>query len=207
MKYLFAIIGGLVVLLLLWLFLRPADSVTFTLPADDMPAYEGMDPTRSHTGGMMPLPGEDEAEMPSEFDGIALDQDAINSLRGAREFGDPRTPPIGRSAPPEQATEEELADPEKYAEFEARQERKVKRAYVIEAEKYTQQLREDIEKGKAMGIPPDEIAKVQEKVRRIEAMRAKLLAEDPGLLDPGSPLPPRRETVPPPGTDKPVAPN
>ena len=105
------------------------------------------------------------------------------AVRGAREFGDPRTPPIGRSEPREQATPEELADPEKYAEFEARQDRKLKRAYVVEAERYVAQLRSDIEKGRALGIPADEIAKVEEKVRRIEAMRAELLAADPALLD------------------------
>lgn len=182
-RYLFIAAALLVAALLLWLVLRPAERAHFELPTFGEEAPAGMPGTAQAPAAATP-----EAAMPEEYSDIELDPDAIASLRGARELGyDPRTPPIGRDAPPEQPSEEELADPEKYAEFEARQERKIKRAYVIEAEKYVRQLREDIEKGKAMGIPPDEIAKVQEKVRRIEEMRAQLLAADPGLLGTGGP--------------------
>lgn len=180
MKYLFAALGLVVVALLVWLLLRPAaapEPVVLGPPpyddvVDDAAAVTGMVPAGTATAA--PEAGPEE---------IVLDPGAVASLRGARELGfDPRTPPIGRDAPREEPTAEELADPDKYAEFESRQERKIKRAYVIEAEKYVRQLRADIEKGKAMGITPEEIAKVEEKARRIEEMRAKLLADDPGLL-------------------------
>lgn len=182
LTHLFAALALLVAALLLWVLLRPADQAGFELPAwrDDSAAAAPARPAR-------PVSDSD-SDPAAEFADVPLDPDAIASLRGARELGyDPRTPPIGRDAPREQPSEEELADPEKYAEFEARQERKIKRAYVIEAEKYVRQLRDDIEKGKAMGIPPEEIAKVREKVRRIEEMRAQLLAADPGLLGTGNP--------------------
>lgn len=179
MKKLFIALGILVLALLAYLAFRPAPSASVALPAfsDEEPAADG-------APGPTPLPetpGEAVA-MPDEFADIPLDPEAIASLRGGRVFGDPRTPPIERSAPQEQATAEELADPEKYAEYEARQEKKLKRAYVVEAEKYITQLREDIAKGKAMGIPPDEIAKVEKKVKGIEEMRAKLLKDDPTLV-------------------------
>ncbi|MFZ5723295.1 MAG: hypothetical protein ACOY33_06505 [Pseudomonadota bacterium] len=201
MKYLFATLGALVLLLLLWLALRPPGTVELALPeTPSTETYEGLGPAPAPVP--VPASPDGEPELPPELADIPLDPDAIASLRGGRVFGDPRTPPIERSAPREEPTVDELADPERYAEYEARQERKIKRAYVIEAEKYAKQLREDIEKGKAMGIPADEIAKVREKVRRIEEMRAKLLADDPQLLDPSSPVPRRSETPPPPGTDK-----
>lgn len=179
-KALFALLATVVVALLLWVALRPVPPASYAVPAAPPPEDDGSDwfSPPPGTGATAAGPAETPEEPYDEFD---LDPAAIASLRGGREFGDPRTPPIGRDAPREQATPEELADPEKYAEFEARQERKIKRAYVIEAEKYVAQLREDIEKGKTMGIPPEEIAKVEEKVRRIEEMRAKLLAADPGL--------------------------
>lgn len=186
MKYLFAAITLVIVLLVGWAVLRPAT----TVPVMAVPESAAGNGAQVSMGGPMHVPARaDDEEVDKSLDDIALDPEAIASLRGAREFGDPRTPPIGRSPPREQATPEELADPEKYVEFEARQERKLKRSYVIEAEKYTQQLRDDIERGKSIGIPPEEIAKVREKVRRIEAMRAQLLAEDPALLDVNSPTP------------------
>lgn len=178
------LLGGLallVVAMVAWVALNPtardagAGTPTAALPADSAPATD-------FAWTSSPA-GDGDGDYPSRVDPESLDPEAIASLRGAREFGDPRTPPIGRSEPREQATPEELADPEKYAEFEARQDRKLKRAYVVEAERYVAQLRSDIEKGRALGIPADEIAKVEEKVRRIEAMRAELLAADPALLD------------------------
>lgn len=185
-RHLLIAIALLVLALLAWAALRPVVAPTGSPPAG---AEANLSPEeiRGLSPGNAPVAGGDSA---ADFDPASLDPDAIASLRGAREFGDPRTPPIGRSEPREQATPEELADPQKYAEFEARQERKLKRAYVIEAERYVAQLRDDIARGKAMGIPADEIAKVEEKARRIEAMRAELLAADPALLDGGQPPPP-----------------
>ena len=189
MKKVFVILALLVAALVAWLLLRPATPAPVVAlppaaPASDVP-LDWMTPA-----SQPPAEAGDAEAAPGEYDDVPLHDDAIDSLRGARILGyDPRTPPIARSLPQEQATPEEIADPEKYAEFEARQDRKLKRAYVIEAEKYVSQLKDDIERGKAMGIPPEKIAKVREKVRRIEAMRAQLLAEDPALLDAGSAVP------------------
>lgn len=179
MKKGFALLAVLVLGLVAWAAMRPAPTTPlYVLPGEE-PAADAAWTAAPRPATPPPATEGDDAE----FDGIALDPAAIASLRGGREFGDPRTPPIGRSEPAEQASPEELADPQKYAEFEARQERKLKRAYVIEAEKYVSQLRQDVEKGKAMGISAEEIAKVEKKIQGIEAMRAKLLKDDPALLD------------------------
>lgn len=178
MKHLLIAVAVLVVLLVAWAVMRPADApLPFALP-DPPPA--------APVGDGMPLPATPTAatgDAPAgEYDDIELDEEAIASLRGGILFGDPRTPPIERSPAGERASAEELADPALYAEYETRQEKKLKRAYVIEAEKYVAQLRSDVERGRAGGIPPDEIAKVEKKIKGIEEMRAKLLRDDPDLL-------------------------
>lgn len=190
MKYLFAALTLIVVLLIGWRMSRPADPVAVpVVAAPELPASSpSAEPVRIPAGEQAP-------DMPPELADIPLDPDAIASLRGARIMGDPRTPPIERSPPREEATAEELADPDKYADFEGRQERKVKRTYVIESEKFIAQLRDDIERGKSIGIPEEEIAKVRQKIKGIEQMRAQLLAEDPQLLDPTSQPPPPKTQV------------
>lgn len=107
---------------------------------------------------------------------------AVTSLADARERGDERAPPIVRSSDGEQATPAELADPQAYGRYEARQHLRLLSAYVREADQAVPKLRADIERGRAAGIPPQQIAQAEEKARRIAALRAALLTEHPELL-------------------------
>jgi len=186
MKYVFILIAAAALGLLAWLALKPVAA----------PEPAPLPPLEAPTGDWFstPLEGDSEpvdagaAAAADDAEGdIELDPEAIASLRGARLLGDPRAPPIERSAPGEAATAEELADPARYAEYESRQEKKLKRAYVIEAEKYLEQLRSDVERGRAAGIPADEIAKVEKKIDGIAKMREQLLRDDPTLLSGGEP--------------------
>lgn len=188
MKYVFLLVAAAALGLLAWLALKPA-AVPELAPLPPMEAPAGDWFSTPPEAGSEPLDAGAEASDDAEYDGIELDPEAIASLRGARLLGDPRTPPIERSAPGEAATAEELADPAKYAEYESRQEKKLKRAYVIEAEKYLEQLRSDVERGRAGGIPPDEIAKVEKKIEGIAKMREQLLKDDPTLLSGSSQQP------------------
>ena len=106
---------------------------------------------------------------------------AAYSMAMARENGDARAPPLQRDAPSDAASAAELADPKAYQQYETRQTMKLYAGFVRAAEADLPRLRDDIERGRQAGIAPEEIAKVEEKVRRIEAMRAQLLAENPGL--------------------------
>ncbi len=106
---------------------------------------------------------------------------AAYSMALARQNGDPRAPPISRdeaAAPPSAA---ELADPKAYQGYESRQNMKLYAGYVQAADADMPALRRDIERGREAGVPPAEIAKAEEKLRRIEAMRAQLLAQHPEL--------------------------
>lgn len=107
---------------------------------------------------------------------------AALSMSEARVNGDSRTPPIQRdAAPTEQPTAAELADPAAYQQFEARQNMRLRAAFTQAAATEVPRLRDDLERGRAAGIPADQLAKVEEKVRRIEEMRERLRQEHPQL--------------------------
>ncbi|MDC8757541.1 hypothetical protein [Janthinobacterium fluminis] len=110
---------------------------------------------------------------------------AAYSMALARQNGDPRTPPISRDEAPAPPSAAELADPQAYQGYEARQSMKLYAGYVQAADADIPALRRDIEQGRKMGAAPEEIAKVEEKLRRIVAMRAELLAQHPELARAG----------------------
>lgn len=112
---------------------------------------------------------------------------AAYSMALARQNGDARTPPLQRDAPAPQASAAELADPRAYQAFESRQNMKLYAGFVQAAEADIPGLRRDIERGREAGIAPAQIAKVEEKLRRIEAMRAQLLVQHPELARAAAP--------------------
>lgn len=110
------------------------------------------------------------------------DSDAAVSLRESFLHGDPNAPKLYRDpTPQEQATPEELADPKLYAQYEARQNMRLYKAYVAAAETEIPRLQQDIAKAKAMGLTKEQIAEGEEKLRRIQAMRDQLMSEHPEI--------------------------
>lgn len=107
--------------------------------------------------------------------------DAAQSMTETREHGDPRTPPIVRTADREKPTSAELDDPKQYAQYEARQNAKLYKAYVASADKEIPALQADIERAKKEGISPEQIKVVEEKVKSIQEMRDQLKAQHPEL--------------------------
>ncbi|BBB60720.1 hypothetical protein UNDKW_2447 [Undibacterium sp. KW1] len=106
---------------------------------------------------------------------------AAQSLVATRD-GDPRTPPIQHEdAMQETPTAAELADTKAYQQYEARQNSRLYAAYVKAANEEIPRLREAIVRARDMGIPAAEIAKGEEKLRRITAMQGQMLAEHPEL--------------------------
>jgi hypothetical protein len=108
---------------------------------------------------------------------------AAQSLAGTRD-GDPRTPPIIHAQPgkvQEMPSAAELADPKAYQQYEARQNMRLYADYVQAADEEMPRLRDDIARAREMGIPPDQIAKGEEKLRKIGEMQAQLLNAHPEL--------------------------
>lgn len=107
--------------------------------------------------------------------------DAATTMAETREHGDPRTPPLDAPAVREKPTPAELDDPKQYAQYEARQNAKLYKAYVASADKEVPALQSDIERAKKEGFSPEQIKIVEEKVRRIQNMRDQLKAQHPEL--------------------------
>jgi hypothetical protein len=92
-------------------------------------------------------------------------------LAQARESGDPRTPPIQRDAPAAHPSAAVLADPDAYAAYQLAQKQRLAAAYSRAAVPELARLQADLEQGREAGIGPEELAKVAEKIRRIEQQR------------------------------------
>jgi len=88
------------------------------------------------------------------------------------------------SAAPDAATPEELADPEAYQRYEARQNLRVYRDYVKAADTELPKLRAQVSAGRAGGLTPEQLREGEEKLRRIEDMRNQLLGDHPELSAP-----------------------
>lgn len=159
-----------------WLTASPAASA----PVDAAASAGGPVPA-PHPGQQLP-PG-DVAPAPLAGTDVPLPElpaasvDAAESMREAMEKGDPLAPPVVRDAPREQPTAAELADPRAYQEYEARQSQRLYNQYVRSANSEIPRLQADIERARAAGLPPEQIAEGEEKLRRIQAMRDQLQAE------------------------------
>ena len=104
------------------------------------------------------------------------------SMADARENGDPRTPPIERDATPRSApSPAQLADPQAYQQYEEAQHTRLLGAYVAAAATELPRLQADLERGRQAGIPPEQLAKVEEKIARIQRQSAEIVKEHPQM--------------------------
>jgi len=103
------------------------------------------------------------------------------SMADAREHGDPRTPPVVHDdhATQAQPSAEQLADPQAYRRFEQGRHARLLAAFADAARDEVPRLRADVERGRAAGVPEGELAKMEEKIRRIEALGAGVMQGTP----------------------------
>jgi len=102
----------------------------------------------------------------------AADTPAWVSMAEARRDGDPRAPPL-LAAPRHDSgpTPAQLADPNAYREFEKGRDARMLAAYAAAVEDEVPRLRADVARARASGIAPEEIAKVEAKIARLENLR------------------------------------
>lgn len=148
-------------------------------PVPEVAAREGLRPLESQ---QLPPAGVVEAAPPAGSDAPLpplpeSTVDAAESMKKALEHGDPAAPPVVRDVPGEKATPAELADPKAYQQYEARQAQRLYNQYVKAANDEIPRLQADIERARAAGLPPEQLAEGEEKLRRIQAMRDQLQAE------------------------------
>lgn len=93
------------------------------------------------------------------------------SMAQAREAGDDRAPPIQPGIPAEHPDAATLADHNAYAAYQLAQKQRLAAAYAKAAAPELSKLQADLERGREAGIPPEQLAHVAEKIRRIEQQR------------------------------------
>lgn len=163
-------------MVLLGLWLRGNETVTAAPVAESgnviMPARSAMSAPLPDVAPVPAMPGQD-SPLPELSEWQA---DATQTMANAREHGDARQPALQRDAPRDMPTAAELADPEAYQRYEARQSERLKKAYVKAADAEIPRLQKDIEQAQQAGMSPEQIAEGEEKLRRIQAMRDQLQA-------------------------------
>lgn len=101
-------------------------------------------------------------------------------MADTRERGDPRTPPIER-APQEPGPDAwTLQSSDRYAQYEAKRNERLYSAYQQAADAELPRMRAAIAEGKARGLPAEQIAQGEEKLKRLQQARneaARLQAE------------------------------
>lgn len=118
------------------------------------------------------------------------DETAIEQMREARIHGDDRAPPIVHEAVTEQrATPEELASPELYNAYEAREEMKLKAQFVSAAQSQLQELKQHIQAMKDAGLDQAAIREAEEKLIQLNAMSNQLLKQHPEITGPADSSP------------------
>lgn len=93
------------------------------------------------------------------------------SMAQARESGDERTPPIQHAPEAGHPDASVLADHDAYASYQLAQKQRLAAAYAKAATPELANLQADLERGREAGIPPAQLARVAEKIRRIEQQR------------------------------------
>lgn len=110
------------------------------------------------------------------------DETAIEQMRDARINGDDRAPPIVHEPVTEQrATPEELASPELYNAYEAREEMKLKAQFVSAAQPQLQELKQQIQAMKDAGLDQAAIREAEEKLIQLDAMTNQLQKQHPEI--------------------------
>lgn len=116
---------------------------------------------------------------------LTLDQQAIQSLREARLQGDPRTPPMMQN-PPERKmpTDEQLADPDKYAEYEKSQRMQVYQQFIYAVPQKVTAIENALKRAKKEGakLTKEQMQFAKDKMASLKAMKEKLLHKHSELV-------------------------
>lgn len=103
---------------------------------------------------------------------------AATSMAAARVHGDPRSPPLQVRAVAEPGpSAAQLADPDAYRAYEQGQHARTLAAFAAATEAELPTLRADVARARAGGIAAADIAKVEEKILRLERLRRAIVEQ------------------------------
>ncbi len=108
------------------------------------------------------------------------------SMRQAFLEGDDRSPPLARREPEQQRelpTAEELADPELYQQYEARQQMNVRESFARAARSRISELEQQLQQAEQMGGDADQLREGREKLERLQQQYDQTVTEVPELAE------------------------
>jgi len=117
-----------------------------------------------------------------EDQAIKLNSQAINSLEFARLNGDSRSPPINHRVPSQRANQQQINDPDQYNAYQADKKKQLIRHYVEAAQTKIDRLKEQVKKAKERGLPAEQLAEGEEKIKKLEEMVEQLNLQYPQAL-------------------------
>lgn len=105
---------------------------------------------------------------------------AVASLKDAMKYGDPRTPRLAEAPQRELPTEQELADPKLYLEYQMRQKEQVYQSFVKAAAVKITELEALISAAEREGgVSEDQLEEGRRKLEALKRGRDEVLAEHP----------------------------
>ncbi|MEH6348250.1 MAG: hypothetical protein V7785_24345 [Bermanella sp.] len=113
---------------------------------------------------------------------IELHPEAISSLEQARLNGDPRSPPIHHSELSQRANKQQLEDSDQYSSYQANKKKQLISHYLQAAQPKINKLKEQVQIAKEKGLPPEQLAEGEEKIKRLEDMVEQLKQQYPDAL-------------------------
>jgi len=166
-----------------WTLWRHEGGVTAQQTASAAPAAQAQ-PGQDSPDGMKwfdPVPETAQADLPRvPLPPVDSSASAWLSMSEAREHGDSRTPPIVHEAEARPApTPAQLADPQAYQQYQDDQHTRLLNNFVAAAADALPKLQADLERGRQAGIPPEQLAKVEEKIARIQQLSAGIAKDRP----------------------------
>ncbi len=123
------------------------------------------------------VPVPDGQQIPSDNVSLDFDAEAIHSFSYSLTHGDNRAPSVAEYQPRVLPSTNELSDPERYQQYEARQEEQLKLAFVIAAEDKIKTMETAIERAKAEGMDKEQLEEGIRKLAGIRAMKQQLEQE------------------------------
>jgi len=110
---------------------------------------------------------------------IKLDSQAISSLEFARLNGDSRSPPINHRVLNQRASQQQIDDPDQYANYQTSKKRQLIRNYIEVAQPKIDHLIEQVKAAKEKGLPAEQLAEGEDKIKKLEEMIEQLKLQYP----------------------------
>ncbi len=168
---------------------EPPSTASVEMPADKSASgflFDGVPVEQSDQSGEQPEPPAWPEQQDYPRESIMSADLRAESMRQAFLEGDDRTPPLARPEPEQQRelpTAEELADPQLYQQYEARQQMNVRESFARAARNRIGELEQQLQQAEQMGADAGQLREGREKLERLQQQYEQTVAEMPELAE------------------------